>query len=531
MKTINKYIGVVALATMALTSGCSDDFLQKDSLTSVSTSTFWQTETDALNGLAACYDGLQDGFLYNDGYMSKWDGCGPLNMDAMTDNGGRFNWSGWTPGYDICNGTHSSSSHLIEEFWKSNYEVIKRCNTLIENIDRVDMDASDIATYKAEAVVIRSLMYINLTMTYNDVPYLTAVQSLTDAEAPKTSRADIVAGVISDLKEAAAVLPTKAAARGRVTKGAALSILGRVALYNEKWDEAISAYQQVLNLGYSLFSDYSTLFTEANEACDEIVWAVRYEGPGKEEGSSLGGHWDTPLEAINGTIDMADAFYCLDGKPTTDKKVCEYYEDGSADLWILNTARYENRDPRLRATLFLPGMAWGDKDWYYGGAAASYSTLYVMKYFNPALNWSTSWDSGQDFYLVRYAEVLLSLAEAYVEKGTNLTDAIALVDQVRTRAGMPTVEAVEGSGVSQSDLRDIVRHERRVELAFEGFRLYDLYRWHLLKDAVDRINAEASYYNFWYEYRNYRGEQEYIWPIPQTELDCNSQLEQNELWK
>jgi hypothetical protein len=302
-------------------------------------------------------------------------------------------------------------------------------------------------------------------------------------------------------------------------------------LYNEKWDEAISAYQQVLNLGYSLFSDYSTLFTEANEACDEIVWAVRYEGPGKEEGSSLGGHWDTPLEAINGTIDMADAFYCLDGKPTTDKKVCEYYEDGSADLWILNTARYENRDPRLRATLFLPGMAWGDKDWYYGGAAASYSTLYVMKYFNPALNWSTSWDSGQDFYLVRYAEVLLSLAEAYVEKGTNLTDAIALVDQVRTRAGMPTVEAVEGSGVSQSDLRDIVRHERRVELAFEGFRLYDLYRWHLLKDAVDRINAEASYYNFWYEYRNYRGEQEYIWPIPQTELDCNSQLEQNELWK
>ena len=96
---------------------------------------------------------------------------------------------------------------------------------------------------------------------------------------------------------------------------------------------------------------------------------------------------------------------------------------------------------------------------------------------------------------------------------------------------MPSVESVEGGGLSQAALREVVRHERRVELAFEGLRLFDLYRWHLLQDAVERINAEASTYNFWYEYRNFRGEQEYEWPIPQTELDCNLQLEQNALWK
>lgn len=534
MKTSNKNIILLLLIAGTLVfSGCSDEFLQKDSLTAVSTSTFWKTESDALNGLAACYDGLQNPFLYNDATnQSKWDGCGPLNMDCMTDNGGRFNWSGWMNGWDICNGTHSSSSRLVSEFWKANYESIKRCNTLIANIGKVDMSEDKIALYKAEATVIRSLMYINLTMTYHDVPYITDVQSMTNAQCAKTDRATIVENVMKDLKSAAEVLPITTTGRGRITKGAALSILGRIALYNEKWDEAISAYKKVIALGcYSLFPDYTKLFTEENESCNEIIWGVRYEGPGKGEGCGIGGHWGTPIEAMNGTIDLADDYYLLDGKPVTDKKVCDYNADGSANLWSVNTSRYDNRDPRLKATLFVPGMKWGTSDALYGGAAASYSTVYVMKYFNPALTWSTSWDSGQDFYIVRYAEVLLSLAEAEIESGTNLDEAVSLINQVRNRAGMPSVEKVEGTGLSQTALRQIVRHERRVELAFEGLRLYDVYRWKLLKDADDRINAEAKTYNFWYEYRNYRGEMEYVWPIPQTELDSNPMLTQNELWK
>lgn len=524
MKKIQTLMACCAIALLG--TSCSDDFLQKDSLTSVSTTTFWKTETDALNGLAACYDGLQNSYLYNgDPYT-----CGPLNMDCMTDNGGHFNWSGWMAGYDICNGTHSSSSWLIGSYWSACYEVIKRCNSLIQNIDNVDMDASLVARYKAEAVVIRSLIYCDLTMTYNDVPYLTSVQNLSDAECEKTSRETIVEGIMADLKTAAAALPQTAEQRGHVTKGAALALLGRIALYNEKWSEAISAYEQVTRLGYSLFNDYSTLFSETNEGCNEIIWGCRYEGPGLSEGAAFAAHWDTPLEAMNGTIDLADAFYRTDGTPETDDVVCAHNDDGSADLWSPNAARYENRDPRLKATLFVPGMAWGSADGNYGGAAASYSTIYVMKYFNPAQSSSNSWDSGQDFYIIRYAEVLLGLAEAYVENGET-AKAYALVDQVRSRVGMPTVESVEGSSLSQAEMRDVVRHERRVELAFEGLRLFDLYRWHQLEDAVQRINAEAAKYNFWYETRNYRGEQEYEWPLPQTELDANSKLEQNPLWK
>lgn len=523
--------GLLLIATLTLGS-CSDDFLQKDSLTSVSKNTFWKTSTDALEGLTACYDALQNGFLYNDDKnQGKWDGCGPINMGCMTDNGGRFNWSGWTPGYDICNGTHSSSSHLVQQYWTACYEAIKRCNSLIANVEGVDMADATKAQYIAEAKVIRALVYLNLTMTYHDVPYITTVQSLTEANTPKTDKATIVSGIKQDVKDAADILPVTPEQRGRITKGAALALLGRIALYNDEWDEAISAYTQVTQMGYSLFPDYTALFTEDNEACDEIIWPIRYEGPGKDEGNAIGGHWGAPIEAENGTIDMADAFYMLDGTPCTDTKVCDTNADGTPNLWSPNTARYENRDPRLKATLFVPGMAWGGNTNLYGGSAASFSTIYIMKYFNPSLSWSSSWDAGQDFYLIRYAEVLLSLAEAYIESNKNLDAAVSLIDQVRQRSGMPTVEQVEGTGLSQAALRDIVRHERRVELAFEGFRLFDLYRWHTLKDAVDRINTEAEKYGFAYEYRNYRGEQEYVWPIPLTELDSNSELTQHDLWK
>lgn len=534
MKRYNIFIIATLLFGAVLNTGCSDDFLQKSSLSASSSGNFWQTADDAYEGLTAVYDAMQNPFLYNDATnQSKWDGCGPLNMDCMTDNGGRFNWSGWMNGWDIANGIHSSSSRLVEQWWIANYEAIKRCNSFIANVGRTSLDDASKEQYSAEVKVIRALMYLNLTMTYHDVPFITAPQSMSEAYTPKTDRATIVKAIVEDLKAAAEILPVNAPETNRITRGAALSILGRTALYNDMWDEAIDAYHKVIALGkYRLFDDYTQLFTETNENCPEIIMSVSYQGPGKNEGCGLGGHWGAPLEAMNGTIDLADAFYMTDGKPCPDKRVIDFYADGSPNYWDnVNTLRYENRDPRLKATLFVPGMSWNGNSSLYGGSANSYSTIYVMKYFNPALSSSDSWDSGQDFYIVRYAEVLLSLAEAEIEKGTNFDEAVRLIDQVRERAKMPSVESVEGTGLSQEQLREIVRHERRVETAFEGLRLFDIYRWHILKDAVDRVNNEAKTYKFPYEYRNYRGEKEYVWPIPQPDIDSNPSLEQNDLWK
>ena len=286
-------------------------------------------------------------------------------------------------------------------------------------------------------------------------------------------------------------------------------------------------------LGYTLAADYSTLFTTTGETQPEILFAVRFEGPGLDEGTQFNAHWNTPLEAMNGTLNLADDYYRLDGSKATEHDYAAKKADGSLDVNQPNFAYWQGRDPRLYATLFVPGMSWngrGGADAPYGGAAASFSTIYVMKYFDPA-DTGNSWDNGQDFYVVRYAEVLLSLAEALVEKGGyNESNVLSLVNQVRQRAGMPTVESVEGTGLSKDKLLQIIRHERRVELAFEGLRLYDEYRWHQLKEAIDAVNAERTTYGLAYEARIYNGERDYKWPIPTDEIDSNSQLKQHEGW-
>lgn len=530
MKLINKYIGLTLLSGALLTS-CSDSFLQRDSLTESSSSTFWQTPNDAMMALTACYDGLQSNQLYNSDQYS----LGPLYMDCISDNGGHFNWSGWMEGYDMAMGIHNPSSSVIGSYWKDCYEVISRCNLLIANIDRVSMSKEDIACYKAEAITIRALMYINLTTTYQDVPYLTEPLTLENSECEKSTREYIVGAVMADLKAIATDLPPTATL-GRITRGACYALLGRMALYNEKWDEAIAAYKEVQKLGYSIDPSYADLFTTKGQNSSEIIFSVRYEGPGKDEGAAFNAHWNTPLEALNGTIDLADAYYVANtGEKTTDTNYGEM-TDGKLDVSKPNAAHFANRDPRLYTTLFVPGMKWngkgGEGNWY-GGAAASFSTVYVMKYFDPT-DTGNSWDNGQDFYVVRYAEVLLSLAEALVQKGGYDESAvISLINEVRQRADvdMPRVQDVEGTGLTKDALLDIIKHERRVELAFEGLRLFDVYRWKELDKAVANIEKERTSLGLGYEARQYNGERDYVWPIPTGELDTNKALLQHELWK
>ena len=532
MKILNKISCLSLLAGSMMFTSCSDSFLDRESLTEQPAESFWSNPKDAMLALASCYDGLQNKYLYNgDPYT-----FGPLYMDCITDNGGHFNWSGYLPGYDIAMGIQDPSSNVLAPYWKACYEVIKRCNFLIQNIDRIpDMKEDAKKQYIAEAKTIRGLMYTHLTMTFQDVPYVTEVLSMETAEQPKTAKNEIVKNVMADLKASAEVLPVKAE-RGRITKGACLSILGRLALYNNMWDEAINNYREVLKLGYTLHPDFGSLFTEEGETSSEIIFAVRYEGPGLNEGASYNGHWNTPLVAMNGTINLADDFYMLDGTRTTDTNYGTM-KDGKLLPDQPNPNHFKNRDPRLYETLFVPGMLWNGvgnkpKKWY-GGAAASMSTVYVRKFFQPE-NRGNSMDNGQDFYVVRYAEVLLSLAEALVQSGSyDEAEVVNYVNMVRQRSvnQMPKVEDVEGMGLTSDQLLEIIKHERRVELAFEGLRLFDLYRWKELDKAVERVEHERTTLKLAYEPRQFNGERDYVWPIPTAEIDTNSKLEQHPLWK
>lgn len=536
MKLINNIANLFMVVSLGFTS-CSDSFLQRNSLSESSSETFWQTANDAKMALVACYDALQNINLYN----SDQYAFGPLYMDCISDNGGHFNWAGWIPGYDVAMGIQNPSSSVFSAYWKASYEVIKRCNYLMSNISLVpNMDEDEKKCMIAEATTLRALIYTNLTMTFQDVPYITETLTIETSQNGKTERAEIVKKLLTDLNACVNDLPFPGEEeRGRITQGACYAVIGRLCLYNELWDEAISAFRSVMNFNYyELHNDYAELFTQDGEDSKEIIMSVRYEGPGLSEGAGFNGHWNSPQPSMNGTLDLADDFYMKDtGLKTTDTNYGKM-QDGRLVVDEPNPLHFENRDPRLYTTLFVPGMMWngkGGEGAWYGGGRSSFSTVYVMKYFDPE-DTKNSFDNGQDFYIIRYAEVLISLAEALVNKGGyDENEVIGYINQIRQRetVKMPRVEDVvgEGIGLSKDRLLEIIKHERRVELAFEGLRLFDIYRWKELDKAVANIENERITLGLAYEQRIFNGEKDYVWPIPTSEIDTNKKLEQHPLWK
>lgn len=536
MKT-TKFFYILCLAgSLFTTSSCSDSWLQLDSPNELSESTYWKTENDALMALAACYDALQSKNLYDD-YIDGWK-FGFLGRETSTDNGDHT-WGDWMLGSSIARGTSAATDECFSMYWDANYELIKRCNILISNIKKIPIDASKIAAFKAEAIALRALGYCNLTSVFRDVPYLTEPLTLENAECAKTEKADIANAVLKDLKENIPNLPVKGdAGKGRLTREAAYAIMGRMALFNKQWDTAIDAYKQVIGK-YSLFksgdgtnyeSNFRDLFKEANEECDEVILSVHFKGPGLGEGSTFGVKWSMPMNAIEASMNLCDDYYCIDGKPIDESPLFKgSLAKGGHTKENPDYKRYENRDPRMKATLMLPGMEWNGK--LYTNDLPATSTCCILKWFTPE-DLANEYDGSLDYYIIRYAEVLLSLSEAMIEKGGySQSEITQYVNEVRARVGMPSVEKAEGTGLSQTEMRKMIRHERRVELAFEDLRMADLYRWDEWKAGVERMQHDKDFYGFGAYTHTYRGPQDDVWPIPQGEIDTNPQLVQHDEWK
>ena len=164
-------IKVASLCSMMLLSAtsCSDDFFDINNPNEISSSTFWKTENDALMALTGCYDAMQDGDLNND-YIDGWK-FGFLGRETCTDNGGH-SWGEWMLGSSIAQGTSTANDECFSKYWNANYELIKRCNTLIEKVDEISMSDDKKAAFKGEAIALRALGYCNLVSVFRDVPYL-----------------------------------------------------------------------------------------------------------------------------------------------------------------------------------------------------------------------------------------------------------------------------------------------------------------------------------------------------------------------
>lgn len=518
---MKKYIFSLIIIS-ALLAGCSEDFLNLTSPNSVSEGTFWKTENDVKLALTGCYAVLQSTHMYNSVNNGN---AGFPGLDYATDNG-YMTWD-YKSGGAIGNGIHTPTDGGVGGMWDLSYAGIARSNYLLANIDQVEeIPAASKARYIAEAKFLRALHYNNLILLYRDVPLITEPQTLSEASVPKDDKATILAFITADLEGAVEDLPLPSdlppAEWGRITRGAGYALLGHIYLNNHMYPKAAEFTKKTLDLDYyELYPDYTELFKSVNEQNKEVIFPVTYKRGLGGEGSGFGWFTGTRVPDNHHPLkNLAEEFYMIDGLPPSESP-------------LFNPAlEMENRDPRFNTTLISKGSQWQGK---VVPNSQLQLTGYAMRKWveeNTENVTQNQNDSDQDFYVFRLAHVILDRAEALVQAGGyNEEEVLGLINMIRERVNMPRVQDVEGTGFTQEELMDIIKHERRVETAFEGRRYFDLKRWGELKErAVDFFNEYEQAANSALRTRVYDAPKHNVWPIPQGELDTNTELTQHEEW-
>jgi hypothetical protein len=526
-------------------SGCEDDFLNKQPLDQLSTATFWKSESDAMLALSGIYHLEGTNVSGAKQQFSFWNQDTHLRVfEATTDNG--FEKDDQVT--DFNNGDMASSNSVIGDLWENAYLKIAKCNNFMDNISAVQMDEAKKAMMIAEVRTIRAFDYFYLAFFWGDVPLVTTVLSVNEANnVARTAKQEVMDFVMTELSSAAADLPASRPDNewGRMTKGAALAILGRVQMAEELWNEAKVTYKQIIDLNmYSIDPRFKELFEDGGENSPEIVMtSVRMPDvygnsiPLSSLGFTWGGfHHFSPYN------ELVEQFECIDGLPITESPL--YNVDDP----------YKNRDPRLLATIMVDRVSTFKNILYVShpdSSATKYPDQltrrpwsgYLLKKFADEGYSGDVRTYGCDFPMIRYAEVLLSYLEANIESGTAITQGLLdeTINKVRGRAqvSMPPVTETDPAA-----LTTILRRERRVELAWEGLRLYDMFRWRIahvnLRGKVHGMKLctsvqAPSYSKFPVDENGYyvceetffREDVDYLWPIPQSERDVNTKLTQN----
>lgn len=516
---------LTAIAVGSIFSACTKDFLDREPLDAYNDENIWKNENDLLAALNGCYKGWED--IYNIMYM-----------DCATDNGyNQWPWEGYT---SIGNGTVTASDVDAANRWS--YTTIQKCNTFLENADKADADAAKKDRMKAEARFLRAYQYFTLTQLYGNVPLVTKTLTMAEANTVKQSPIAEVRQFILD--ELAAIAPQldvsySGSDVGRITRGAALALRARLNLYMKKWDDAITDSRAVMQLGYKLDTSYANVFRIKFENNTEVILDVQYmenivpnEWLGIMPSRGYGG-WGSvvPSQAL------VDAYEMANGKPITDP-ASGYNPDDP----------YSNRDPRLQASIVTPGQRYNGRiydpldpeseDYYLGDNNSKTGYLY-KKWTSDFSDYANIWNTGLNAIVIRYPEVLLTYAEAMIEKGTIDNTVYDAIDEVRKRAKMPVTDRSVYTG--QVKMRELVRRERRVELALEGLRWNDIKRWEIgpavrngklfgmRTGSVDPVTGKLTLTGDHVEVENrlFDASKNYVWPVPQKELDVNKHLDQN----
>ena len=504
---------IIPVLLGAFCTGCDLDIEPQDRYDQ---QTFWYSAKAAEGGLTGCYNALLENGIYGRAAV-YWE-------DDATPNGYNFsNDDSWTT---IANGAQTATSGgIIANRWKKCYEGIGRCNTHLNRLPAAVVADDRRVQMEGEAKFLRALYYYMLVTYYNGVPLILEEPVYAHGSLPRASREEVVRAILDDLNDIIdrRLLDwtwSKTADRGRATLGAAMALKARLLLFeasklvnpsndSAKWQAAADAAGDLIEkeaqTGYDLFGDYRKLFLPANEHSCECVFNVEFS---KTKNTAVNSFNVYSVQYRNNAplLDLV-----MDYRTTTD---------GAATM-----GKYDNLDPRFAATNFYPGSTFLGKAncpasevCQFTGFAHKKLTIYDEQKRD-----SDDGNGETNYMFIRYADVLLMFAEAQNEVDATPSDAVYdAVNRVRGRVGMPTY--AYGSK-SQSEMREIIRHERRVEFAGEGLYYNDIRRWmtaELVMNAVIQDYAGTDI-----AVRAFDPDRDYWWPVRADQILLNKKLEQN----
>ncbi|MCL7989167.1 RagB/SusD family nutrient uptake outer membrane protein [Sphingobacterium sp. lm-10] len=552
IKTSKHLIAVLALCALMFGS-CFKEIDSQIPETQLSDATFWITETHLIQGTNYLYT-LLPGIGENNN--SNWSDDGRGSGNNSISDGSRL-------------------EPLTSGDWNGNYSNIRAANNVLERAAEMTISEQVKARYMSEARFFRAFFYMELIRRFGDVPLILQTMNINDVllTAPRTNRESVVSAIYADLDEAVLHLPNSVqlppSEYGRITQEACLALKARVALFEGTFNKyhglpnvqshlsvARASAESIMQAGTkALFefifepdSSYFYLFRPFGNLAREEVILPRLYGENPQNPISTHSYprnlqdgSTTPTRAI------MDAYLYIDGLPNDGPNRSPLYRQRTNTL-----SEFEDRDPRMGMTVYKRGDFYTTN--FYIPTFQSTQTGYKLK------KWHNGPDDFNNFSVVhykilRYAEVLLTFAEASYELNGSITDQELnqSINLTRARAGMP---ALTNAFVSTHGLNMLeeIRRERRVELAFEGgHRYWDILRWSIAEDVLPPAQLGIQYFPQEYTpgtginnpqldangyiisqsaaIRSFNPARDYLWPLPVQQLGLNPNLTQNANWR
>jgi len=482
---------LIAIALLGFSFSSCSDFLEQNPQTDLSENDFYKTADDILSAVnGGAYSSLQEGDIYGNWYVFG---------EIPSDNTRNQLSGSVTTQNEFDQFYIDTQNSMIANFWKAAYKVINRTNTILGRIDGIEINTELANRYKLECKFIRALMYFNLVRVYGDVPLVLKEISISESyDILREPKENVYNQIIADLKEAQDLPVSYSTAEdGRATQGAAKALLANVYMTLHKYAEAETILAEIINSGrYSLLENtpgslnidgYKNVFSPVNHNSKEGIFEIQFLKGGYGEGSNYANNFapensGTNVVAVGGT----------GGNNIPEMDIYNAYEEGDLRRdFSMSLGYYDNRK---------------NNEWV--------ESRYVCKFMDVPYQNN---DASNNYPVIRYADVILMYAEALNQNGKT-AEACKYLNMTRRRGfGYQTTETspVDLQTTDKAQFALMVEQERRVELAFENHRWFDLIR---TGRAVEVMRSKGFSLN----------ETNLICPIPQKQIDVNPKLTQND---